>query len=151
MNEFTISRYAIDRVCRRLAIVGVLLVLGLTETGCSTLDFGIHAQTGSPPSPGPVIHDGEPRYGNLGIPPGHLPPPGECRVWFPGRPPGQQPPPQKCGSIGRVPLGAWLIEHPTHDRDHVHVNVYDQARPGRTIEVRVYNANTGGFVRVNLP
>ena len=70
----------------------------------------------------------------LRIPPGHLPPPGECRIRHPDMPPGQQPPP-----------GAWLIRHPDDDRENVYVSVYDQARSGLVIVIRVFNAATGSF------
>lgn len=137
---------------------GMLTGLGLTVlaaplTGCATYGGGMTVVGG----------DGEVRYedrehadgrtyGNLGIPPGHLPPPGECRIWYPGLPPGQQPPPGDCAELSRrLPPGAWLIEHPPHDREHVHVNVYDAERSGRRIEVRVYNASSGVFVRAELP
>jgi len=49
-------------------------------------------------------------------------------------PPGQQPPP-----------GAWLIRHPDDDRENVYVSVYDQARSGLVIVIRVFNAATGSF------
>lgn len=84
----------------------------------------------------------------LGIPPGHLPPPGECRIWFPGLPPGQQPPPGRCGKLEQdVPLGAWLLYRPPHAREHVHVSVYDAWSPGVVVELRIYEAETGKYVR----
>jgi hypothetical protein len=42
------------------------------------------------------------RYGNQGIPPGHLPPAGMCRVWYDNLPPGHQPPPMNCNQAERV-------------------------------------------------
>ncbi len=42
------------------------------------------------------------RYGNQGIPRGHLPPAGMCRVWYDNRPPGRQPPPVNCNDAERV-------------------------------------------------
>lgn len=113
-----------------------MVSLGLA--GCATT--GVIAGSG----PGP-------HYGNLGIPPGHLPPPGSCRIWYPGEPPGQQPPPGDCYELSRrVPPGAWLIEHPAYDRGNVHVNVYDPQVSGRRIEVRIYEAATGAFIRAEL-
>ena len=85
----------------------------------------------------------------LHIPPGHYPPPGQCRIWFPGRPPGHQPPPMSCSQArADVPPGAWVIRHPAHDRDHVHVAVYDDRRPGSVLVVGEFRIATGVFVRV---
>lgn len=42
------------------------------------------------------------RYGNQGIPPGHLPPAGMCRVWYDNLPAGNQPPPMNCNQAERV-------------------------------------------------
>lgn len=113
------------------------LVVGLALLGgCAT--------TGVVVGPGPS--EG-PQYGNLGIPPGHLPPPGSCRIWYPGTPPGQQPPPGDCYELSRqVPPGAWLIERPANDRENVYVNVYDRQTRGRRLEVRIYEAATGIFL-----
>lgn len=84
----------------------------------------------------------------LEIPPGHYPPPGECRIWYPGRPPGQQPPPGTCGRLrGRVPRGAWLIEHPADTPEEVHVVVYDRVRPRRIVVVGVFDLESRRFVR----
>jgi len=82
---------------------------------------------------------------HLGIPPGHLPAPGECRVWYPGRPPGHQPPPQPCNRIRRKPAGAWLVYRPDHE--HVRVSVISRSRPGIIVGVRLYQAETGLFIR----
>ena len=88
-------------------------------------------------------------YEKLHIPPGHYPPPGECRIWFPGRPPGHQPPPMKCDRArAEVPPGAWIIRHPADDRDHVHVVVYDDRRPGTVLVVGQFKIATGVFVNV---
>jgi hypothetical protein len=88
-------------------------------------------------------------YEKLHIPPGHYPPPGECRIWFPGRPPGHQPPPMKCDRArAEVPPGAWVIRRPADDRDHVHVAVYDERRPGSVLVVGQFKIATGVFVSV---
>ena len=42
------------------------------------------------------------RFGDQGIPPGHLPPPGQCRVWYSDRAPGQQPRPTSCREAERT-------------------------------------------------
>lgn len=84
-------------------------------------------------------------YTRLHIPPGHYPPPGECRIWYPDRPPGHQPPPGNCR---RVPHGAWVIHHPHHHKDHVHVKVYDRHRPGTVLVVGEFEIGSGNFIRV---
>jgi hypothetical protein len=85
----------------------------------------------------------------LHIPRGHYPPPGECRIWYPGRPPGHQPPPMTCAQArAEVAPGAWIIRHPAHDPEHVHVAVYDEGRPGSVLVVGQFKIATGVFVRV---
>ena len=85
----------------------------------------------------------------LGIPPGHLPSPGHCRIWFPGLPPGQQPPPGNCRKLARnIPQGAWLLYRPVDEPGHVDVSVYDDNRPGVIVEVRIFEAETGAFLRI---
>lgn len=88
-------------------------------------------------------------YTKLDIPKGQYPPPGECRIWNPNRPAGQQPPPGKCQQLGsQVPPGAWLITHPPDDPKHVHINVYDEIRPGTVQVVGEFDIASGAFVRV---
>ena len=87
-------------------------------------------------------------YSRLNIPQGHYPPPGECRIWFPDRPPGHQPPPTK--NCSQVPPGAWVIQHPEDDQDHVHVTAYEIENPGNIIAVGEFEIGTGLFVRVIL-
>jgi hypothetical protein len=87
-------------------------------------------------------------YNNLGIPEGHLPPPGECRVWFPGKPAGHQPPPGKCENLMyQVPPGAWLIQRPYDNPKHVDVSAYDVQRPGIVIDIGIFDAASGIFIR----
>ena len=125
----------------------VLLLLCAGVAGCASYDLGIWAQSEHDEVNDPE-HNEPRRYGNLGIPPGHLPPPGECRIWFPDQPPGQQPPPGKCDHLRHnVPIGAWLIERPKNDNEHVHVNVYYPERAGLRVEIRIYNTSTGVYVR----
>lgn len=87
-------------------------------------------------------------YSRLDIPQGHYPPPGECRIWFPDRPAGHQPPPRK--NCSQVPPGAWVIQHPEDDLDHVQVIAYGSENPGEIIEVGEFEIGTGLFVRVVL-
>lgn len=125
-----------------LAFVGVLL--GVSCSGY------IHVES-RPTRPPVVVDDHEDRPSHpahLGIPPGHLPPPGQCRIWMPGRPPGHQPPPGQCRVLkAQVPVGAWLLYRPSHDRKHVEVSVYDLERPRVVVMVRVYEADSGQLVR----
>jgi hypothetical protein len=94
------------------------------------------------PAPGPST------AATLGIPPGHLPPPGECRIWIPGRPPGRQERPRSCnGIVRRAPAGAWILYRPDSDRRLVRVQYVDDRRAGVVIRVRVFEAETGKFVR----
>lgn len=88
-------------------------------------------------------------YDRINIPKGHYPAPGECRTWFPDRPVGQQPPPGNCDQLRRsVPVGAWIIQHPEDDLNHVHVAVYDEYRPGSISVVGEFEIGSGSFVRV---
>ena len=90
----------------------------------------------------------------LGVPPGHLPRAGECRVWIPGAPPGRQPRPKSraCAGIeAAAPAGSWIIYRPTADRRLVHVREVDRARAGVVIRIRVFEVETGRFVREENP
>lgn len=88
-------------------------------------------------------------YSRLNIPEGHYPPPGECRIWYPDRPPGHQPPPSRCGH-DPIPVGAWLIRHPSDNQEHVHVMVYEPEQPGVVHVVGEFDIGSGAFVRVVL-
>jgi hypothetical protein len=84
-----------------MQVLGIksLLVLSLCWlAGCTTV-------VGSEPPV--IVHVPSTSVADLGIPPGHRPPPGSCRVWYPGLPPGQQPPPGSCYAY--VPSGAVLV------------------------------------------
>ena len=95
-------------------------------------------------SPQPAVHASE--VEPLGIPPGHLPPPGKCRVWIRGRPPGHQPPPADCDRIlAAAPAGALILHRP--ERGLVRVRYLDERKPGVVIRVRVFEAETGKFLR----
>ena len=90
----------------------------------------------------------------LGVPPGHLPKPGECRVWIPGVPPGRQPRPKSraCAGIEAVaPPGSWILYRPTADRKLVHVREVDRARVGVVVRIRVFEVESGRFVREENP
>ena len=90
----------------------------------------------------------------LGVPPGHLPRPGECRVWIPGVPPGRQPRPRSrpCDGIAAAaPAGSWILYRPTADRRIVHVRIVDERRAGLVVRIRVFEAETGRFVREENP
>ena len=96
-----------------------------------------------------AVYDVRPVHpAQLGIPPGHLPPVGKCRVWLPDRPPGHQPEPGPCARLANLaPPGSWLVYRPSEDRRHVEVSVYDTRRPQVVVYVRVYEADSGKFVR----
>jgi hypothetical protein len=90
----------------------------------------------------------------LAVPPGHLPKPGECRVWIPDVPPGRQPRPKSrdCAGIEAVaPPGSWILYRPTADRRLVHVREVDRARVGVVVRVRIFEVETGRFVREENP
>lgn len=88
-------------------------------------------------------------YTHLDIPPGHLPPPGTCRLWYPHKPPGHQPPPAPCEHLRqRVPAGAWIIQRPEDNPAYVDVEVYETSRPGIVLDIGVFDAATGAFIRV---
>jgi len=122
------------------AILSAVFLIGCT---CATAKYG-HPHRG-------VRHRAASRVKRrpLRIPPGHLPSPGSCRIWFPGLPPGQQPPPGSCRKLARsIPRGAWLIYRPMDEPGHVDVTVYDEHRAGVIVEVRIFEAETGAFVRI---
>lgn len=141
-----------SRQDRSLARSGQFLLLAALAWSASAC-----AATVSAGIPGPVYSEGrhdEGRYdydgGPLSIPPGHLPPPGECRVWYPGVPPGQQPPPTSCDrAMYRAPAGAWVLYRP--DRKEVHTRVIHDRRPGVVVDVRVFDAQRGRYLRSRRP
>jgi hypothetical protein len=104
--------------------------------------------------PGPETQRGPSTAATLGIPPGHLPGPGQCRVWMPGTPPGRQPRPRSrpCeGIAAAAPAGSWIVYRPTSDRKLVHVRLVDERQPGIVVRVRVFEVETGRFVREENP
>ena len=98
-----------------------------------------------------IVQDDQPpgkATARLGVPPGHLPPPGQCRIWFPGRPPGHQPPPGRCSVLEReLPASAWLLYRPRRNPEHIQVAVCHDRRPTVVVAVRLYEADSGRFVR----
>jgi hypothetical protein len=83
----------------------------------------------------------------LNIPPGHLPDPGQCRIWIPGTPPGHQPPAGECTELAQqVPPGAWLISRASKKSKEFDVVVYEDARPGVVLEIRIYSTKDGSFL-----
>ena len=123
----------------------VALAVVFVATGCAHV-IAMRPQ----PAPAQVVMvDQAPRRGPLGIPPGHLPRAGQCRLWYPGRPPGQQPRAGDCGSIQRAaPAGSWVLYRPASDAKVVHSRVIDQRRTGVVVEVRVYDADRGTYLRM---
>ncbi|HXF95325.1 MAG TPA: hypothetical protein VNI61_04420 [Gemmatimonadales bacterium] len=123
-------------------LVAAALALGCTRTVVVT------------PPPEPDDRRGPSTAVTLGIPPGHLPRPGQCRIWIPGTPPGRQPYARSrpCPGISRVaPAGSWIVYRPTRDRRLVHVRVVDPRRVGVIVIVRVFEAESGRFVREARP
>lgn len=134
---------------RHYALAGTIAIFTALIAGCVV----IHPEDRWHPYPPEPIHaPGPPPHAQLGIPPGHLPPPGECRIWYPGEPPGQQPPPGPCYRLSReVPPGAWLVSRPLNRPGEVHVNIYDAAEPHARVAVRIYDAESGAFIEARIP
>ena len=131
---------------RRARSTQLLLTAALAwlAAGCAAT-----VSTGSPPEP--VSTEGRHEEGApLGIPRGHLPPPGECRIWYPDQPPGQQPPPLSCHeAMTSAPRGTWVLYRP--QREEVHARVLDPRRAGVVVQVRVFAAEDGRYLRRERP
>lgn len=93
------------------------------------------------------VHSVHGPVASLKIPPGHYPPPGHCRVWIPGRPPGHQAASVPCGAVHDVPLGAWVLHRPGHDKKVVQVSVYDEKKPRNVVSVAFYDVKSGKLLR----
>ena len=99
------GRSSVPRLHRRATVpLGLLVVAGCTAAIGDEPPVVVRV-----PSPEVIIGGGRGgvAYEDLGIPPGHMPPPGACRIWYPDRPPGQQPPPGRCDVY--PPPGAVLV------------------------------------------
>lgn len=119
----------------------MLATAGLAAAGCTRRVVVVE----TPPA---TSTRGPSTAATLGVPPGHLPHPGECRVWIPGRPPGRQARARSCdGILGTAPAGAWILYRPGADRRVVHVRYVDERRAGIVIRVRVFDAESGAFIR----
>lgn len=146
-----------------VVLLGLLLPLGCTRTIVVHDGPQPAPPREAPPPAAPPVRSTEPRWvperppataANLGIPGGHLPRPGECRIWVPGVPPGRQRTARSrpCAGIGReAPAGSWIVYRPTRDRRLVHVRVVDQRRPGVVVVVRVFDFDSGRFIREESP
>lgn len=105
-------------------------------------------RSGQPESEPEVITGSTNVVRDLGIPPGHLPPPGYCRIWVPGTPPGHQSPPGDCGELrDRVPAGAWLLYRDRDNPEEIEVLEYDENRPSVVAVIHYFDASTGRYLR----
>ncbi len=141
----TVSLYVLVQRLRVTTFCLTTLALACTRTVKRTIIVA--------PTPGAEAV-GASTAATLGVPPGHLPKPGECRVWIPGVPPGRQPRPKSraCAGIEAVaPPGSWIIYRPEAHRRFVHIREVDQRRVGMVIRVRVFEIETGRFVREENP
>jgi hypothetical protein len=115
------------------------LTVGLLATACASRTVVVAA----PPAPSRA-HTAV----TLGVPPGHLPPAGRCRIWIPGRPPGRQARARSCDGIAAAaPAGAWILYRPSADRGVVHVRYVHETRAGVVIRIRVFEAESGKYLR----
>ena len=125
-----------------IALLGLAVAVGCTRTTRTVLVVP-EARTEGPST-----------AATLGVPPGHLPKPGQCRVWIPDVPPGHQPRPKSrsCAGIEAVaPAGSWILYRPTTDRKIVHARIVDDRRAGVIVRIRVFEAESGRFVREESP
>ncbi len=112
----------------------------------TAIALGACTSSSEPPATQP-----KPTAAALGIPPGQLPPVGQCRVWIPGKPPGHQAKARSCDGIEQVaPAGSWIVYRPGKDKKVVHVRVVDDRHPGVVAVVRVYDAQSGAYIRTQF-
>lgn len=81
-------------------------------------------------------------YTHLNIPTKHYPRTGECRVWYPDL---QQSARIRCNQA--PPRGAWLIQHPRNNPNHVYVKVYEPQRRGVVFSIGEFEIRSGEFLR----
>ena len=137
------SRENPEVVVMSLSRVFCSVVVCLSLGGCATVVAAPSSESG------PVARN---TAKALGIPPGHLPPPGECRVWIPGTPPGRQAGPRSCDGIMVVaPAGSWVLYRPGRSRKEVGVRHIHSDRAGVVVQVRIFQADTGEFLREERP
>jgi len=128
---------------RRIAMLTALLGLA----GCSTRTVVV-----TEPAPRERVAVGP--AATLGIPPGHMPRPGECRIWLRGLPPGRQPRPKSrpcAGLATAAPAGSWILYRPATSTRLVHVRIVDEHRAGIVVRLRVFEIESGTFVREEQP
>lgn len=127
---------------RQLLPPALLVLAALAWTGCARKVVVVQ---GDPPRTGT---SGPSTAVTLGVPPGHLPPPGQCRAWMPGTPPGRQARPRSCdGILATAPAGSMILYRPGRDRKIVRVRYVDDRRPGVVVRIRIFEAESGKFVR----
>ncbi|MGH7612901.1 MAG: hypothetical protein ACREMW_02510 [Gemmatimonadales bacterium] len=127
---------------RRSATLAVFLMLA----ACSTRTAVVTEPTPRAVAVGPAA--------TLGIPPGHMPRAGECRIWIRGLPPGRQPRPKSgpcAGLAAAAPAGSWILYRPATSARLVHVRVVDEHRAGKVVRLRVFEIESGKFVREEEP
>ncbi len=128
---------------RRIA----LLAASLAFAGCTTRTVVV-----TEPAPRERVAVGP--AASLGIPPGHMPRAGQCRIWIRGLPPGRQPRPKSrpcAGLAATAPAGSWILYRPADNRRLVHVRIVDEHRAGRVVRLRVFEIESGRFVREEEP
>src|SRR5213080_3276347 len=128
MRPPTVSRdVLVQRLCvTTLGLTTLVLVAACTRTTRTI----ILAPTPEAETAGPST------AATLGVPPGHQP----------------RPKSRACAGIEAVaPAGSWIIYRPTADRRLVHVREVDRARAGVVVRIRVFEAESGKFVRDENP
>ena len=84
----------------------------------------------------------------LGVPEAHLPPAGQCRIWKKDVTPFQEPQAQSCdGILKSAPAGAMVLERPSSESHTIHVRYIDPHKAGHVVRVRVFDAETGKYLR----
>ena len=138
-----------------IAAVGALLAAGgCVSVGGGEIGIGGGFGTGGGGGVGVGVYApvGQKKVELLGIPSALLPSAGQCRLWFPGEPPDNQRPPGACEeTMAQAPADTWVLYRPSDDPRFVHVRVIDAERAGVVVEVRVFEAESGKYVRSEAP